>query len=278
VLSSLYETISAAKPSVVNVPLCLDLTLNWMLNVYDCQRTGHVRVLSFKIAIAILCHGPLDDKYRYMFRLIADQNRSATERKLGLLLHDCVQIPRVLGEVAAFGGSNVQPSVKSCFVKAADSNKETIEALHFLNWMKQEPQSMVWLPVLHRLVAAESARHQAKCNICKANPIQGFRYRCLKCFNFDMCQECFFAGKGGKYKNHKMAHPMQEYCTTTTSGEDMKDFTKLLKNKFKSKKYFKKHSRLGYLPVGQPITNSGLLNNDLELGSLFFALGRIDSG
>ena len=80
--------------------------------------------------------------------------------------------------------------------------------------MKQEPQSMVWLPVLHRFVAAESARHvSAKCNICKQSPICGFRYRCLKCFNFDMCQTCFFAGKGGKYKNHKMAHPMQEYCT-----------------------------------------------------------------
>ena len=68
VLSSLYETISAAKPSAVNVPLCLDLTLNWMLNVYDCQRTGHVRVLSFKIAIAVLCQGPLDDKYRCKYR------------------------------------------------------------------------------------------------------------------------------------------------------------------------------------------------------------------
>jgi len=46
---------------------------------------------------------------------------------------------------------------------------------------------------------------------------QGFRYRCLKCFNFDMCQGCFFdIGKGGKYKNHKMSHPMQEYCTTVS--------------------------------------------------------------
>ena len=43
-----------------------------------------------------------------------------------------------------------------------------------------------------------------------------FRYRCLKCFNFDMCQECFFAGKGGRYKNHKMTHPMQEYCTNVS--------------------------------------------------------------
>jgi hypothetical protein len=35
VLASLYETISASHPTTVNVPLCLDLTLNWMLNVYD---------------------------------------------------------------------------------------------------------------------------------------------------------------------------------------------------------------------------------------------------
>ena len=35
VLSSLYETIAASSPNAVNVPLCLDLTLNWMLNVYD---------------------------------------------------------------------------------------------------------------------------------------------------------------------------------------------------------------------------------------------------
>lgn len=37
------------------------------------------------------------------------------------------------------------------------------------------------------------------------------RYRCLKCFNFDMCQNCFFSGR--KAKNHKLTHPMQEYCT-----------------------------------------------------------------
>ena len=62
-----------------------------------------------------------------MFRLIADHNRNATKQKLGLLLHDCVQIPRVLGEVAAFGGNNVEPSIRSCFVKATGRNKEAIE-------------------------------------------------------------------------------------------------------------------------------------------------------
>ncbi len=55
----------------------------------------------------------------------------------------------------------------------------------------------------------------------------------------------------------------------------MRDFTKLLKNKFKSKKYFKKHSRLGYLPVGQAST-TGSLSNGLELGlGSSFGLGGI---
>ena len=83
-----------------------------------------------------------------MFRLIADQSRRSNQRKLGLLLSDCIQVPRVLGEAQAFGGVNIDPSVRSCFEKAGDS--DLIEALNFLQWMKQEPQSMVWLPVLHR--------------------------------------------------------------------------------------------------------------------------------
>ncbi|KAL0109182.1 hypothetical protein PUN28_014342 [Cardiocondyla obscurior] len=246
VLTSLYDLISTDNPTQVSVPLCIDLAINWLLNVYDSQRTGQIRVLSFKVGLVLLCKGHLEEKYRYLFRLIADPNRLVDQRKLGLLLHDCIQVPRQLGEVAAFGGSNIEPSVRSCFEKAG-KDKNEIEAVHFLSWLQQEPQSMVWLPVLHRLSAAETAKHQAKCNICKEYPIIGFRYRCLKCFNFDMCQNCFFSGR--KAKNHKLTHPMQEYCTATTSGEDVRDFTRALRNKFKSKRYFKKHPRVGYLPV-----------------------------
>ncbi|XP_025153925.1 dystrophin isoform X7 [Harpegnathos saltator] len=246
VLTSLYEGIAVDNPAQMSVPLCIDLAINWLLNVYDSQRTGQIRVLSFKVGLVLLCKGHLEEKYRYLFRLIADPNRLVDQRKLGLLLHDCIQVPRQLGEVAAFGGSNIEPSVRSCFEKAG-KDKNEIEAVHFLSWLQQEPQSMVWLPVLHRLSAAETAKHQAKCNICKEYPIIGFRYRCLKCFNFDMCQNCFFSGR--KAKNHKLTHPMQEYCTATTSGEDVRDFTRALRNKFKSKRYFKKHPRVGYLPV-----------------------------
>lgn len=53
--------------------------------------------------------------------------------------------------------------------------KPAIEVSHFLEWMSLEPQSMVWLPVLHRVTAAESTKHQAKCYVCKQCPIKGFR-------------------------------------------------------------------------------------------------------
>ncbi|XP_052869204.1 dystrophin [Anopheles cruzii] len=257
ILNSLYTTLEPTDRAIM-----LDLAINWILNVYDSQRTGQIRVLSFKVGLILLCRGHLEEKYRYLFRLIADLEKKVDQRKMGLLLHDCIQVPRQLGEVAAFGGSNIEPSVRSCFELAGGVSQNgelletAIEAQHFLSWLQHEPQSLVWLPVLHRLVAAESAKHQAKCNICKEYPIEGFRYRCLKCFNFDMCQKCFFTGRSTK--NHKLSHPMHEYCTTATSTEDVRDFTRALRNKFKSRKYFKKHPRVGYLPVQSVLEGDAL--------------------
>jgi hypothetical protein len=64
---------------------------------------------------------------------------------------------------------------------------------------------------MHRLAASEAAKHEARCNICKIYPILGFRYRSLKYFNCDICQNCFFSGKQTKY--FKMDDPLQEYYT-----------------------------------------------------------------
>ncbi|CAB1327540.1 unnamed protein product, partial [Coregonus sp. 'balchen'] len=140
-LTSLYEKLDQQHGNLVNVPLCVDMCLNWLLNVYDTY--------------------------------VASATGFCDQRRLGLLLHDSIQIPRQLGEVASFGGSNIEPSVRSCFQFA--NNKPELEAAMFLDWMRLEPQSMVWLPVLHRVAAAETAKHQAKCNICKECPIIGFR-------------------------------------------------------------------------------------------------------
>ncbi|XP_067428603.1 utrophin isoform X3 [Thunnus thynnus] len=244
-LTSIYDGLEQEHKDLVNVPLCVDMSLNWLLNVYDTGRSGKIRVLSMKIGLLSLSKGHLEEKYKYLFSQVASAGDTCDQRQLGLLLHEAIQIPRQLGEVAAFGGSNIEPSVRSCFQHV--TNKVELEPRQFVDWMRLEPQSMVWLPVLHRVAAAETAKHQAKCNICKECPIVGFRYRSLKHFNYDVCQSCFFSGRTAK--GHKLNYPMVEYCTPTTSGEDMRDFTKVLKNKFRSKKYFAKHPRLGYLPV-----------------------------
>ncbi|KAM4713321.1 utrophin isoform 7-T7 [Anableps anableps] len=244
-LTSIYDGLEQEHKDLVNVPLCVDMCLNWLLNVYDTGRSGKIRILSMKIGLLSLSKGHLEEKYKYLFSQVASAGDTCDQRQLGLLLHEAIQIPRQLGEVAAFGGSNIEPSVRSCFQHV--NNKVELEPRQFVDWMRLEPQSMVWLPVLHRVAAAETAKHQAKCNICKECPIVGFRYRSLKHFNYDVCQSCFFSGRTAK--GHKLNYPMVEYCTPTTSGEDMRDFTKVLKNKFRSKKYFAKHPRLGYLPV-----------------------------
>ncbi|XP_061642672.1 dystrophin-related protein 2 isoform X2 [Phyllopteryx taeniolatus] len=244
-LTALYEKLEEERTVLVNIPLCVDMCLNWLLNVYDSARNGKMRMLSFKMGLVSLCNADVQEKYKYLFRQVSGTAGLTDQRHLSLLLHEAIQIPRQLGEVAAFGGSNVEPSVHSCFRMA--SGKPAIELSHFLEWMSLEPQSMVWLPVLHRVTAAESTNHQAKCYICKQFPIKGFRYRSLKQFNVDICQTCFLTGRTMKGK--KLHYPIMEYYTPTTSGEKMRDFAKTLKNKFRSKQYFTKHPQRGYLPV-----------------------------
>ncbi|XP_066229166.1 utrophin isoform X2 [Saccopteryx leptura] len=263
-LTTTYDGLEQLHKDLVNVPLCVDMCLNWLLNVYDTGRTGKIRVQSLKIGLMSLSKGLLEEKYRYLFKEVAGPTEMCDQRQLGLLLHDAIQIPRQLGEVAAFGGSNIEPSVRSCFQQ--NNNKPEISVKEFIDWMRLEPQSMVWLPVLHRVAAAETAKHQAKCNICKECPIVGFRYRSLKHFNYDVCQSCFFSGRTAK--GHKLHYPMVEYCIPTTSGEDVRDFTKVLKNKFRSKKYFAKHPRLGYLPV-QTVLEGDNLETPVTLISMW---------
>ena len=77
----------------------------------------------------------------------------------------------------------------------AGEPRAAVSQEEFLQWAGEEPQSLVWLPVLHRLASAETATHDVKCKICRVYPIVGFRYHCRKCFNLDICHACFFVGK-----------------------------------------------------------------------------------
>ena len=249
ILTSIYETLYQCEPEDITVNVCVDLALNWILNVWDSQRQGFTRVLSFKLGLVLLCRGPLIEKYSVMFQLAAGgESAKIDHRRLGLLLYDLVMVPRYLGEIAQFGGSNIEPSVRSCMSVGVKEPRAFLDCDMFVKWLEEEPQSLVWLPVLHRLASAETATHDVKCRICRVDPIVGFRYHCRKCFNLDICHACFFVGKS--YKGHKPEHPMQEYCTSTNKTDNARHILQAVRNSFRTKKYFKKkQAKLGYLPV-----------------------------
>ena len=66
-----------------------------------------------------------------LFRQVAGPGGLTDQRHLSLLLHEAIQIPRQLGEVAAFGGSNVEPSVRSCF-RMVRARRHTLTHAHTL--------------------------------------------------------------------------------------------------------------------------------------------------
>lgn len=64
-----------------------------------------------------------------LFKEVAGPTEMCDQRQLGLLLHDAIQIPRQLGEVAAFGGSNIEPSVRSCFQQVNEKDRWYVERI-----------------------------------------------------------------------------------------------------------------------------------------------------
>lgn len=92
-----------------------------------------------------------------MFQLVSS-NDSVDHKQMALLFYELIQIPKFFGEAAAFGGSNVEPSVRSCFSFSHFPN--TISVDDFLRWLKMEPQTFIWLPVLHRLTTSENLKHE----------------------------------------------------------------------------------------------------------------------
>jgi len=64
--------------------------------------------------------------------------------------------------------------VRPC-VFAKVGNRMQVEVSDFVEWMKLEPQSVVWIPVMHRLAGAEAAEHNSRCAVCRTAPIVGIR-------------------------------------------------------------------------------------------------------
>ncbi|XP_071800091.1 dystrophin-1-like [Asterias amurensis] len=248
VVYEVFYTTQCRGWSSLDVDTSTDLMVNWTLNLFDMGRTGFLKVLSVKILMVVLCSAELSEKYQYLYEQLTDRAGGVSRRNMTAFLRDMIRITELIDESSALG-KNAAAAVNSCFATVIGT---TVSHDRYMSWLMAEPQTIVWLPTMYRVSLAESVRHDAKCNICKMFPIIGLRFKCLKCLNYDMCQDCFFVAR--TTKRHKLTHPTQEYIIATSSKEDIRDFAKTIRNKMS-----KKHGRrvkLKYLPVDDSDTDS----------------------
>jgi dystrophin len=116
------------------------------------------------VFFTLLCAAELEDKYTYLFSQVAGGGGGVDQKRLALLIWDSVQLPKYLGEVAAFGGSNVEPSVRSCFQRVKYPHEVTLE--QYLDWLVVAylvPASLSTSQVKMRTTIARVAACAASC-------------------------------------------------------------------------------------------------------------------
>ena len=89
------------------------------------------------------------------------------------------------------------------------------------------------------------------------------RYQCLKCINYDLCQDCFFYDLFSQ--SHKTSHPMQEFTYKSTRKEATRALLKVVVNNFKNNKIFKRNKfRFRYLPHDPQMVLENTFNETID--------------
>ncbi|CAL1530123.1 unnamed protein product [Lymnaea stagnalis] len=205
----------------VHVDRCVSLTLNWLMSAFDRESTGHIRAFAVKVALAHLSSGKLVDKLRYIFTLISDSSGHMIRCRFDEYLRDLLLLPAAVYEGTSFRYS--EEASRTFF----DSNPVTVN--DFLSVMMTIPgrQCLMWLPALNRMAHVENVIHPVQCEACRRASIAGFRYKCRRCCNYNLCQDCFWRGKTSG--NHSNDHDMKEH-TSYRSGS--KQVTRAIKKSF----------------------------------------------
>ncbi|XP_040840323.1 dystrotelin [Ochotona curzoniae] len=210
-------------------PRASELTLSLLRTIYDSRGTGSLQLTPVAAALIALSGDSPLTKYRALFQLYAenkggyDHEARMTRRVLRNLLTDLQQIPAVVGESRAL--CSVESATRGCFQGVLSP---TIKEEKFLCWVQSEPLILLWLPTCHRLSASEMLPHPVRCSICRAFPIMGLRYRCLKCLDYNLCQMCFFSGLHNT--SHQQSHPVVEHGIQVSAKENTKFLFGTLKN------------------------------------------------
>ncbi|XP_042238714.1 dystrobrevin beta-like isoform X3 [Homarus americanus] len=231
-ISTLYHSLNKRLPVGQHVVIesSTSILLNWLLSAYDnvlnCFRDdeGKLRVFSVKVALATLCSSKPLDKLRYIFSQISDGNGHLSLTRFSEYLKEVLALPAAVFESPSFSYS------ENLVTHIFDGIKQ-INVNDFLEVVLEDPgpECLAWLPLLHRLAASESDAlwavelidddyvdefiHQTMCDGCRRENFSGLRYKCEKCHNYSMCQECFWLGRFSP--PHSIHHQVKEYTSFT---------------------------------------------------------------
>jgi hypothetical protein len=75
-----------------------------------------------------------------------------------------------------------------------------------------------------------------QCDGCRCNPIEGDRYKCLECPNFDQCHNCFKEKLQGNNSSHSANHSV---ALMLVDGDIGSSFTFSMTMNPRGKNYFR---------------------------------------
>ncbi|XP_069371142.1 dystrobrevin beta-like isoform X4 [Paralichthys olivaceus] len=205
-VSSLFNQLSKRLPTThtINPQESTVLFVEFILAAVDSEPESRLTVLSVKVMLAMLCGGKLVDKLRYVFSQISDSGGVLVLSKLDGFLREALKLPTAVHEAPSFGYTHTL--ARSCFPQ-----QKRVMLNMFLDIVTNPPQCLVWLPLMHRLANVEHVYHPVSCSYCRGNGMTGFRYRCLRCRGYQLCQNCFW--RGNVSGSHSSQHQMKEHSS-----------------------------------------------------------------
>ncbi|XP_075939911.1 dystrobrevin beta-like isoform X3 [Anarhichas minor] len=205
-VSSLFNQLSKRLPTThtINPRESAVLLVEFLLTAIDSEPDSRLTVLSVKAMLATLCGGKLLDKLRYVFSQVSDSSGVLVQSKFDGFLREALKLPTAAHEGPSFGYTHT--SARSCFPQ-----QKRVMLNMFLDIVADPPQCLVWLPLMHRMANVEHVYHPVSCSYCRGNAMTGFRYRCLRCRGYQLCQNCFWHGNvSGSHSNQ---HQMKEHSS-----------------------------------------------------------------
>ncbi|XP_034555169.1 dystrobrevin beta-like isoform X2 [Notolabrus celidotus] len=210
-VSSLFNQLSKRLPTThtINPRESSVLLVQFLLAAIDSEPDSRLTVLSVKAMLATLCGGKLVDKLRYVFSQVSDSSGVLDQSKFDGFLREALKLPTAVHEGPSFGYTHTL--ARSCFPQ-----QKRVMLNMFLDVIADPPQCLVWLPLMHRMANVEHVYHPVTCSFCRGNGMTGFRYRCLRCRGYQLCQDCFWRGNASG--SHSSQHQMKEHSSWKSSA------------------------------------------------------------